>query len=437
MQKKPFSCALMALAVAALSACGGGGGSAGVNDRWDYQIFLESNKSELPTNTGNFLPNFGFYASHTATMTVKVTRSDGGDVPPSSGEPIGCGIARGLDSVGLFYLDGRDGEIEEVLDNNGNIIIIPRAKRNIDLPIGPGGISTFHVHSDNLIANEAEITCTIRNPRDQSVKKDSRIIRIINRNGMPARTVFSRENMVNRLGTVGNLLNLPNTIQVSGRVTDDRELPVASNGRPNLRVSILRSSADDPGMTASLAYADQPFSDEILASSAADGMVQFTLRSGPVEGPVLLRMLGDRCDNDVSNGTPDDCAVGALAVAYTHGVRPDETGPLRVRNDTLADDGVLTRGEPTKISIPTNTNVWMLLHARGGVPPYTWTIPDPRQMIPSLPSGRMLTVSPEGIFSGRMSDLPVPNVPHYFDLIITDDTGVSIRRTFEISFTSR
>ena len=173
---------MTALAMSALlTACGGGGGSAGSSDL-PYSISLRADKTQLPLNISNEMAGIGAYSPFTTTLYVDARE---GNSPILGGTEIfGCNVAGGLESGALYYLDGKDEHMVDVDDGKGGKIKVPGAYRNIVLDSNSGG-NSFHFHAGNK-AGTARITCTVTNPADKLVSSASVDIVVGAATGKPA-----------------------------------------------------------------------------------------------------------------------------------------------------------------------------------------------------------------------------------------------------------
>jgi len=399
MQRKILGFSMTALAVAALSACGGGGGSSGETS-FPYTISLSSNKEELPVNLAFRPPTFGTYASYTATLTVQVRT---GNRAAPFGTPVQCNITQGLpDSGVLYYLDGEnDGE-----DDDGNLL----PSREVALETGAEGYATFHVHSQDK-SGTVLINCSATDPRDQKVLSAFQRIEVgVPRRNAPARIAYQDETgrfPLDVLGTNPNTDNsLRTAVEINAYVTDDLNQIVTSRpGEPNLEVRITNTAPGEPGADARLLYDNRQMGHRILVNTNSAGQGQFTLRSGPVAGPIMLEMRADRCNNNVADGIEPQCEITAPAVVRAVSAR--QTDELEIAESSLAFD--VTR----------NTRVMLLLNAEGGTPPYTWT---------EDPAGRLarygMNLSADGILTGRITG----NISQLtFPVRVTDHAEASVR----------
>ena len=139
--KKSLSLILLAVS-ALLSACGGGGGSAGETQEI-YSISLRADKPQLPLNIAGAGPGIGVYSPYTTTLYVEAKK--GGLPIPGGVEIFGCNVAGGLSSGSLYYLDGDPAHETEVTLPSGATIKVPNAYRSITLGSNSGG-NSFHFH---------------------------------------------------------------------------------------------------------------------------------------------------------------------------------------------------------------------------------------------------------------------------------------------------
>lgn len=353
--------------VGVLSACGGGGGSAG-DTQENYTITLRSEKSQLPLNIAGVGPGSGAYRPYTTTLYVDARK---GSLPIPGGDNIfGCNVAGGLDSGALYYLDGKPEHETEVDDGNGGKIKIPNAYRSITLGSNSGG-NSFHFHAGNQ-AGTARITCSVADPRDNQQKSASVTISVGGTTGKPASIVMEAQTP-GYLGTKSNANGLRNQMGIQAFVMDDANQPTASSSGANVQVRIL--SGTDAGDSARLVAGAQ--SGSVLQLPSIGGVATFSLLSGNETGPVFLELTTDRFDNNVSNGITDPI-VSVQAVSVLEAL----TAP-----PTLVD---VDLGDVTK-EVPFTA----LMTVKGGLPPYSWSVT-------GLPAGLSIDAS-TGMISGKAS----------------------------------
>jgi len=400
MQRKLAGIHLSVLAAAALAACGGGGGSPG-ETHFPYTISLTANKTELPVNVNWQQPTVGIYATYTALLTAQVRI---GNRAAPVGTAVQCNITRGLgDTAVLYRLDGED---ETDTDENGNEYLL--GSRELALETGAEGFVTFHAHSGDK-AGEVQINCSATDPRDQRVLSAFQTITVgSTRQNVPARVRY--EDQAGRypldpLGTNGNLANLPNSVDIRAYLTDDRSQAVSNTGAANLKVTIMNDGPGEPGYQARLLHGNRPAAREVDINTDYQGQAQFQLAAGNNPGPIIVRMLADRCDNNVANGTDDLCAIAAVTAIRAYSELPDA---VLTADATTID---ITRGV---------SSVTFGLNASGGLPPYTWG---------QAPLNMRLMgfdITPDGVFSGGTIS-PAGTYP--FEVRVTDAFGDSVRQS--------
>jgi hypothetical protein len=364
------------VAAAALVGCGGGGGSSGTTSE-PYSITLRAAKSQLPLNIANQPASIGAYAAYTTTLYVEARQ--GATAIPGGTGIFGCNLVQGLDSGALYYLDGNS----EHEDDKKN----PLAYRAITLDANSGGAS-FHFHAGNQ-SGTARITCSVTDPRDKQVRTATVAITVGGTaNGKPA-SVRGVAQAPGYLGSRDNLAMLSNNVGLQAFVMDDSNQPVPNSASANLQVSIRPFGASTG---ARLLSGGQ--SGNVLQINTSGGIGSFALSSGPSSGIILLELVTDRFDNDVSNGI-QDAVTSLLAVSVVDAVA---STPLVFGGDDLT----LTNTLPFA----------SVLSATGGVPPYNWSF------VGSLPPG--MTLSSSGVISG--TPLAAPGV-YTIAVTVTDATG--------------
>lgn len=384
---------LMALVLtAALSACGGGGGSSGTVSA-EYQITLRAEKALLPLNVAGNPAGIGVYAPFTTTLYVQ---ANVGGQPIADGKALfGCNLVQGLDSGALYYLDG-DPTHQDATTK------APLAYRAVTLDSNSGAAS-FHFHA-SAKAGTARVTCSVVDPRDKQQKSASVDITVGGATGQAAS--ISSIAAFPTLGTQGNLNNVRTSTAIEAHVLDDANQPVPAPAKANLQVAIASSGAAATG--ARLLAGAQ--SGSVVQVSTTGGVGLFSLSSGPNEGTILLQMTADRFDNDVTNGIQDPI-VQLLAVSVTAG-NPAAPAivPLALVNATPPGG---TNGLPYSYAFS----------ATGGVAPYSWAA------LGGLPEG--LSLSSAGILSGT----PMVKQTGTFNIAVqvTDSRGVSITGNFALA----
>ncbi len=376
-----------AVVAAALTACGGGGGSGGESSA-PYNITLRADKTLLPVNTANIGPGQGVYAPYSTTLYVNATT--GGNPIPGGEDIFGCNVEGGLDTGSLYYLDGDDEHVEEVDDGNGGKVKIPKAYRSITLGANSGG-NSFHFHAGNQ-AGTAKITCSVQDPRDKKNYSTSVNITVGAASGKAAS--IRTYGQSNRLGTQGNFSNLATSTVVDVQVLDDADQPLPNTTVQNVQVSLRSTTGAATGARLMAGGKDG----STLWVSTVGGIGKFTLSSGLNEGPIVVDVLADRSDNDVTNGIKDPIA-GAFVISAVSRIAP-VLEPLVISTATIP---AATNGQPYSY----------VLEATGGQAPYTWAA------LSALPAG--LSLSSSGIISGT------PNVritgPVSFAVRVSDAAG--------------
>jgi len=374
-------------AVTVIAACGGGGGSPG-DTTLPYTIKVTAAKTQLPINLTNEQASIGAYARFTTTVYVEARE---GSAPIQGGEDIfGCAVVQGLDSGALYYLDGDD----EHEDDNGN----PLAYRSITLDSNSGSAS-FHFHSGTQ-AGTARIICSVTNPADKQVSSASVDIVVGAMTGLPA-SVIGTAQAPGYLGSKENSANIRNNVAISALVMDDANQPAPAPLAANVQISIRPFGASSG---ARLISGNQ--SGSVLQVKTIGGEAQFSLSSGPNSGVILIEMVADRNDNNVSNGIQDPI-MQLFAVPVVDSVA---TTSLAISDAT--------------ISVVNNVPSAYALSASGGLPPYTWTT------LGGLPAG--LTLSSSGVISGTVS---IAAGDYNVVVQVTDSSGAVAIRNMKITVT--
>jgi hypothetical protein len=376
------------LVAGALVGCGGGGGSAGTTSE-PYSITLRAAKSQLPLNIANQPASIGAYASYTTTLYVEARQ--GATSIPGGKEVFACNLVQGLDSGALYYLDGNS----EHEDENKN----PLAYRAVVLDANSGAAS-FHFHAGNQ-AGIARVTCSVTDPRDQQVRTASVNISVGgNASGKPASVRFAAQ-APGYLGSRDNTSNLRNNVGLQAFLMDDANQPVPNSTAANLQVSIRPF-----GASAGARLLSGSQSGSVLQINTSGGIGTFSLSSGPSSGVILLELVTDRFDNDVSNGI-QDAVTSLVAVGVVDAVA---TTPLVFNAADLSAANALSFAT--------------VLSASGGVPPYSWSYSG------SLPPG--LSLSSTGVLSG--TPLAAPGI-YTVAVTVTDAVGAQKTASVKVTIT--
>lgn len=384
---------IVGLAAAALLAgCGGGGGSPGDTPE-SYSITLVAEQTSLPLNTAGYPVGIGPQHPFTTTLYVNAKK---GDAPIPGGTDIfACNTAYGLPSGPLYYLDGNSEHEHDVPDGNGGTIKVPNAYRSITLPSNAGGAS-FHFHASDQ-AGVATITCSVHDPRANREVSTSVNITVGGGEGSGKAASVVAIATYPTLGVQGNLYNARTSTAVNAYIWDDANQPVPGSGHANLQVSIRSVTPAAQGARL-LANGKQG---SVLQLQTTGGVGLFSLSSGSQEGPILLELVTDRLDNDVSNGIQDPI-TSLVVVTATQGA------PV-VNADPLAFADITPPGATNDVPYS------YVLSVTGGVAPYTW------QALGRMPSG--LTLSSSGLISGTPSMDPPGTVS--VAIRVTDSAGTS------------
>ena len=382
-------------------ACGGGGGSAGTVSA-EYQITLSADKTQLPINTGHMGPGKGVEYPYTTVLHVNATVA--GQPIPGGEEIFGCNLSGGLNSGALYYLDGNEDHEIEIDDGQGGKIRVPGAYRSITLGSNAGG-NSFHFHAGDA-AGIARITCSVTDPRDKQVKYASVDISIGGGSGTGKAASIQSTAQYSNLGAQGNLYNLRTSTAINAYIWDDRNQPVSANGKTDLQISLR--SVDAIASGARLLAGDQQ--GNVVQVKSTGGVGIFSLSSGTATGPILLEITTDRADSDVTNGIQDPI-TGLLVVGVSSGA---SAGPA------VATLELVDVAPPNAINgVPYS----YVLSAKGGVPPYTWTV------LGGLPDG--MSFSSSGLLSGT----PNMKVPGAVSVAVrvTDSVGSSTTGNFVLT----
>lgn len=395
---------LLASATVVLVGCGGSGGGgegetlpgSGVTQPLEYSIALTADATQLPLNVVGASAGIGVNAPYTTTLYVTASRAGTNDPIPDTADAFSCNvIPEGLQSGALYYLDGDD----DHEDDDGN----PVAYRAITLDSSAGGAS-FHFHAGNT-AGRATVTCVVRDPQSGKQVTAQQQISVGQTSGSSAQAqIIAGSGFLYAQNTNG-----PSALQLQARVLDDagQAVPNPAAGIANVIASIVPTTgaADDFALLSAGGQLGKT-----VTLSTIRGLASFSLISGADTGSVLVQVVTDRADNNVTNGIRTQ--VGNLAsIAVVDGATSGD--PLVVSTTGALPEGAV--GQPYAT----------ILSASGGVPPYAWSL----RSGSSLPGG--LTLSSDGIISGA----PVAGGTSRFVVQATDSANASATAQQELSLT--
>lgn len=365
--------ALSAACAVGLVACGGGGGSPGETHA-PYQITLRAERTQLPINITNEGPGIGAYAPYTTVLYVNATEN-GRAIPDGEDGVFSCNTSYGLSSGPLYYLDGKDEHMHDEKQPDGTTVKVPSAYRSITLGSNAGGAS-FHFHAGDR-SGVATINCSVMDPRDKRQVSTSISITVGAATGSPAR-VDGLAQFPYYLGTRGNSNGIASTVAIQARVWDDANQPVPDPGAANVQARI--KPVGNPAEVGASLLQGGAGGSSVIQFPTLHGVAQFSLASGPNNGPIVLELTSDRADNNVINGIQSP--VTRLIQVYA--VHELSALPLSIDETDL---GVASIGVEYVHS----------LEVSGGIPPYTW-------QVTGLPSG--LTADGTGVISGTVDAAP-------------------------------
>lgn len=384
-----FSFSLVAAFV--LSACGGGGSPGETHEQ--YQIYLGAENDTLPLNVEDLAPGIGSYAPYTTTLTVSATEGKNGPSVPN-GTEFGCALTGNVGVGALYYLDGEhDGDSEDGAQGYRSVTLESNA-----------GAATFHFHAGN-VAGEAEIRCSVMDPRDgRSVSTNTRI-KVGGTTGLPA-SVIGVAQAPGFLGSRDNTYNVRNNVGVQAFVMDDTNQFIREAPAANVQVEIVAGLSDATN-GAKLISGSQ--AGNRIQVATTQGIANFSLSSGPDIGSIVLRFTVDRDDNNVENGIQNPISQ-LLAVPVVTG-SPGE--PLRF-------EGLVAEQEQ-------GLQVALVLEAVGGLPPYVWQVSD-------LPIGLSLDSEASGIITGTA---PAALGDYAFEATVTDRNNTSVTGIVKFTITEK
>lgn len=394
--KKPAALGMLTVVSAAiLTACGGGGGSAGqVSAPYTIHLSAEKNvdgtpKVRLPLNLQRQGPRIsGVHGPFTTTLYVDVRKD--GKLVESKEDSVACNVyPSGLEIGALYYLNGDDKE-----DDDGNIL--GSRQLALDAPS-----ATFHFHASDT-AGTATVRCSVQDPRDGQTREASIDITVGNSTGTPSDAYIETTNtsdvgfMFTQSAT-GATVGAPKQVVLQTAVFDDFNQPVPNPANYNVYAQVVGGTASDvtlrgAGVVSTGVYA-----------ATVNGRATFTAVSGEQSGWAFIRVVADRADNDVTNGIQQPIATLNAVRVLADASELDTPTALSVEDATLS----ATVGQPFSAA----------LLASGGRPPYKWSLASGS----TLPAG--LSLSSEGVISGTPT---AAATNHTFTARVEDNSSAAL-----------
>jgi len=396
-----------------LAGCGGGGAGSTPS----YTINVRADDTALPLNIAGIGPSIG--GAYTTTMYVEIKDADGRPVTVAE-DGVGCSYVAGLDSGPLYYLDGKP-EHETKVTINGVEITTPNAYRAVTLSTN-AGLATFHFHASDVVG-PARIRCSVKDTGNVERSAEFTIqVGSTTSSGKVSQVVFDASSP-NYLFVQG--LNGPTQVQLQVNMADEVGVPVATvAGVNNLHLSIVPSSsttADDAAILRGVNAANEAVAGTSILVRSVNGQAQFTLVSGTTAGPILVKAVADRVDNNVDNGITEEIYNYFTVYAVTEApTQAPVTTPLAI---------VTSKSPDATGDIPYGA----LIEASGGAAPYTWSLVTGG----SLPAG--LSLSTTGVISGTPSGAiagDVNFVDYNFVVQVRDAQGTTLQKQLTIKYTA-
>jgi hypothetical protein len=390
-----------------LASCGGGGGGSAA----PYSITLRVDTSQLPLNVSGDVASIG--GKYTTTLYVLARDSAGRPIPSAGEETFACAVIGGLDSGALYYLDGNEDHQTTVTLTDGTEYTYPNAYRSITLGANSGS-ATFHYTATD-VAGTATIRCTVTEP-DTNIQRSAQVtIRVGgDATGRVSQVVIDKSSSPNYLYRQG--LNGTTQMVVQASMVDEAGQSVADPvaGANNLQVRIVPDDstlADDDASLRGVNASGASVTCRTIQARSINGQAQFTVISGSNTGTLLIEAIGDRADNNISNGITEP--VYNYASIYV--ISELATTPTAV---------TITTGELPSATYGVPYGV--LLEAEGGSAPYTWSLAST-----GLPTG--LSLSTGGIISGTPS--ATTGTSFSFVAKVVDSLGTVAQKTMTLAYT--
>lgn len=283
-----------------LASCGGGGGSGGdgaFQPTPSGTLTITATTTTLPMNRLNVAPFPG--SPFMAEVDITWRRANGDLV---SGQEVAVSI-NPVTIASFSTLD--DPSTETVTDSNGNYL---RGNEFLDkLGSGPvdvtGGHATVFVHSA-ATAGVATITVTARDSASSTTISKTLQITVANvASSLPASiTADANPNRVYLQETGGS-----NSTIITALVLDGGENYVPDPGSGNSAFNNVQLEVVGGANygTLSALGASGPNTGPVVKTRTVQGIATSAFRAGTIQGPVQVRLIADRADNNVDNGISD------------------------------------------------------------------------------------------------------------------------------------
>lgn len=292
-----------------LASCGGGGGSGGdgaFQPTPSGTLTITATASQLPLNRDDVGPFFG--SPFMSELDITWRRANGDLV---SGQEVAVAI-NPVSVASFSTLD--DPTTPVVLDANGNY---DRGNEFLDtLGSGPvdvtGGHATVFVHSSST-AGVATITVTARDTASNTTISRTFQITVANiTSSLPASIAANASpNHVYIQETGGS-----NSTIVTAVVRDGGGQFVPDPGTGNTAFNNIQFEVVGGANygTISALGAGGSQTGAVVKARTVQGVVSASFRGGSIQGPVQIRVIADRADNNVDNGITDPLVVTETVV---------------------------------------------------------------------------------------------------------------------------
>ena len=267
------------------------------------ELRVSASRTTLPQNISAVPSSIG--GPYTAQVTLEaITRNGSRYVPSNGGEDFfACNIIQGIESVALYYHDGKDEHYYEVdtgqFDPAGNPIKV-KIENAYRAVVGDAnaGAFTFYVAA-TARAGTAVVRCSARDPQSGQQATTEQIFTIDGSSSMPTSVRVRDSNSVDYNSSPRSPLNTMNPLSVQVSVVDEtgNPAPDPAGNAANLIAEILPSST---AAGSTLRVGGQ--SGQRVMVRTIHGIAQVTVLAGDTPGALNVLFTGDALDNNVSNG---------------------------------------------------------------------------------------------------------------------------------------
>lgn len=290
--KFPLNTFGLLLASLALASCGGGGGDGGAALPQTGSITLTTSRPNLPLNPGNVLP----YPGSPYMAEVQFTYRNN------------AGVITALTSDATFTTSSPSTVSLSPPDDPSTEDINEMATRVVSFPATTNNGSYVFFATSYDVAGTATVTASAIDPSNGRTVTKTLTFTVAGSTPLPAALDIapspSGVYVPGSGGTTNSVINI--------QVRDGANQPVPNpGGADNVQVEIVGNAG---GAILSATSVSGPNSGPSVKTSTINGVAAASFQAGSVQGPIQVRAIVDRSDNNVSNGIADPISATTTVV---------------------------------------------------------------------------------------------------------------------------